>query len=68
MLKAKENRGLCIGRGYDDDGCGFIGLESGDVCPKCGGMILSPKSLKEADEIAKQLRASEHLSSPKVPK
>ena len=49
----------CIGDGRKGAGCGYIGgwLCGGDVCPKCGGMILSAAGLKKAEELEKNLRA-----------
>lgn len=52
MSQTENESGICIGRGGNNDGCGFRGRESGDVCPDCGGMILSPQDLKEADALA----------------
>lgn len=41
----------CIGRGARD-GCGFVGGTSGDVCPSCGGMLLSDAAHQQAGELA----------------
>ena len=66
MSKEDENVGQCIGRGYDNDGCGFVGRESGDVCPECGGMILAPKELAEAERITENWRRSEMKEAEKL--
>lgn len=44
--------GSCIGDGRNGSGCGYIG-RSGDVCPRCNGMVLSTKGLAEAKELAR---------------
>jgi len=59
MLKEDDDVGQCIGKGCVNDGCGFVGRESGDVCPECGGMILAPKELAEAERITENWRRSE---------
>ena len=61
MLNEDRGVGECIGRGYDNDGCGFTGRQSGDVCPECGGMILSRKSQQEAAIIAAKLELAEEI-------
>lgn len=41
---------ICIGDGRVNSGCGPIeGVQSGDTCPKCNGMVLSQDAIKEAD-------------------
>ena len=52
--------GECIGKGYDNDGCGFKGRRSGDNCPNCGGMILSKKDQIEANKLAETIRKWEN--------
>jgi hypothetical protein len=47
-----RNTGHCIGRGYNNDGCGYVGGTSGDVCPEYGGMVLSQVEIEEADNLA----------------
>lgn len=43
---------ICIGLNADD-GCGYIGGESGGTCPRCGGMLLSARDIKIADQATK---------------
>lgn len=40
---------ICIGDGREGSGCGE---QSGDVCPYCGGMLLSDAALAEAEKLA----------------
>ena len=49
-----NNSALCIGDGRDGSGCGFRGGRSGEVCPVCNGMLLSPAALEEAERVCKQ--------------
>lgn len=42
---------LCIGIS-GTDGCGYTGGISGETCPKCGGMLLSERCIKIADQLA----------------
>lgn len=42
---------VCIGDGFDGDGCGFVDGVSGGLCKLCGGMVLSQKALKKAEEL-----------------
>ncbi len=55
ILKGKV---LCIGN-RGDNGCGHVGGKSGDTCPKCGGMLLSERSIKFADQVAKEWKERE---------
>lgn len=41
----------CVGRGAGD-GCGHEGGNSGDVCPSCGGMLLSNEAAAKAAQLA----------------
>lgn len=43
----------CVGTGATD-GYGHTGGQSGHVCPKCGGMLLSKSARTRAIELAKQ--------------
>jgi hypothetical protein len=45
----------CVGRGSENDGCGYKGGISGGVCPICGGMLLSEKVIEEAKELVKKV-------------
>lgn len=44
---------ICIGT-RADNGCGYIGGESGGTCPKCGGMLLSKEAIEIADKATKE--------------
>jgi hypothetical protein len=39
------DEGRCIGSGDEGDGCGYVG-KSGEVCPRCNGMVLSEREEK----------------------
>ena len=41
----------CVGR-CAGDGCGHEGGNSGDVCPNCGGMLLSNEAEAKAAQLA----------------
>ena len=41
----------CVGRGAGD-GCGHEGGRSGEVCPACGGMLLSDEAEAQAERLA----------------
>ena len=45
---------LCIGAGREGDGCGQKGGSSGGTCPKCGGMMLGPQAIKQAEDLQKR--------------
>lgn len=45
----------CIGN-RGDNGCGYVGGEKGDNCPKCGGMLLSERDIKIAEQVARDWR------------
>lgn len=46
----------CIGRG--DAGCGYVGGQSGGVCPACGGMLLSSSAIAQAKKSTSNCRCS----------
>ena len=50
-----DHHGKCIGIGGKEGGCGYHGGKSGDVCPKCGGMLLSDESAKLAKQVKNNL-------------
>lgn len=48
--------GSCIGDGRKGSGCGYVGI-SGEVCPRCNGMVLSPRGVSEAEKLARTWEA-----------
>ena len=49
----------CIGDGTDGAGCGYTQGRSGDTCPRCGGMVLSARALREADALQQRMDAEQ---------
>lgn len=50
LAKNLDEGVICVGT-EEVDGCGYIGGVSGSVCPECGGMLLSLKSIAKADTL-----------------
>lgn len=50
---------VCIGKGREGEGCGYVGGKSGYACPKCNGMLLSKKAIREAEETIKHLQSKD---------
>jgi len=54
----------CVGN-RGDNSCGFIGGESGETCPECGGMLLSEESLQQAEKLQQVLGHEKEMQIPK---
>lgn len=62
MAEGRRRRSVvCVGRGVNGDGCGVVSGESGGVCPRCSGMLLSHEALREAEELADRWDAEEAM-------
>jgi hypothetical protein len=63
VFGATIDRGAtCVG--FGNEGCGYVGGTSGEVCPQCGGMLLSEEVIKEAEELSKHLDKMPEFREP----
>jgi len=67
LLSRIANDPKCIGRGYNGDGCGYRDGQSGDICPECGGMVLSAEAREQAEALAARMLNELHEAKKKDP-